>query len=80
MRLGNKVLDIFFTIQPLAYAMLAQFCLFCNQIGALKVESDSVPRTPDPLYTHRYVKVPMRLLWQYTSTDYTVHDSVIQEH
>ena len=25
-------------------------------------------RTPDPLYTHRYVKVAMRLLWQYTST------------
>ena len=38
-------------------------------------------RTPDPLCTHRYVKVPMRLIWQYTSTDYTVHDSVcMQEH
>jgi len=33
-------------------------------------------RTPDPLYTHSYVEVAMRLLWEYTSTDWIVHDSV----
>ena len=42
-----------------------------NQIGALKFESGSIPS--DKNITQ---KVAMRLLWQYTLTDCTVHDSV----
>ena len=41
--IGNKVLDTFSAIQSLAYTILTQFCLFCNQTGALKFESGSVP-------------------------------------
>ena len=67
---SNKVLDTF-TMIRLHHAK--HNYLFCNQIGALKFESGSVPRdknitqnTKTSLYTHSYVKVAMRLLWEYT--------------
>ena len=69
-RLGNNMLDTFSTIQPLAYAMLTYFAFsairleLSNLRVALSQATKMSLRTPVPLYTHRYVKVAMRLLWQ----------------